>query len=567
MLSLARSSFASFSTNTLRVRSFSSWQRKCPKFFKSSSVCVVKDCRAQIEFVIAYRVRRGLQLLILYSKLGEQRTLWRCLQMFQRYFAQYSKGVAISLSASVLKFNWAKERIKDDEMTSHINDIDVCHRLKKESLDADNYPCHETMPVDAKSEESCWKPFVTMDNLTIWKKQTSESQSNTLCCYKVYGYFDDVKALSFLQAYLDLETRKTWDQHVLKLEIVESEPSSNSDLIYWISKWPRLFSNRDYVYKRRFMIDNDKQVIAVVSKTATHPDYPPTKSNWRVQEYWSYLVVKPYRTFKERGVEFSLTYYDDPGSNLPGSMLIWATVHGMPTYFKHLHEQTLKIDRAGGTRLIDFKSNQPCPQVEVDPYEGYQTDEGEVIVDQGSDVADDAKKTDIPETPLAVNVPFPLPPPSDPNNPPLLPKELSHDELLRSWRDIKLKVKESVERVAEEINEVTESVIKSSEGPAPSIGANSSTPAPDSGRVPVDGTSTNNEDGMIQKSTSWVWDPFFGSYLVRAPEYLNASKAGPEEKELNGSLILMISEQNLVFNVIMALQRVMYKLVFDRVWR
>uniref|UniRef100_A0A146LLQ9 Phosphatidylcholine transfer protein n=1 Tax=Lygus hesperus TaxID=30085 RepID=A0A146LLQ9_LYGHE len=507
MLSLARSSFASLSTNTLRVRSFSSWQRKCPKFFKSSSVCVVRNCRAQIEFVVAYRVRRGLQLLILYSRLGEHRTLWRCLQMFQRYFAHYSKAVAISLSAAVLKFNWAKERIKDDEMTSHIDDIDVCHRLKKESMDAENYPCSDAMPVNATLEESCWKPFVSMGNLTIWKKQTSESQSNTLCCYKVYGYFDDVKALSFLQAYLDLETRKTWDQHVLKLEIVESEPSSNSDLIYWVSKWPRLFSNRDYVYKRRFLVDSENQVIAVVSKSATHPDYPPSKNNWRVQQYWSYLVVKPYKTFKEQGVEFSLTYYDDPGSNLPGSMLIWATVHGMPTYFKHLHEQTLKIESSGGARLLDFKNIHRPPQVEVDPYEGYQTEEGELVVD----VEDDSKKTEIPETPLAVNVPFPLPPPSDPNKQPLLPKELSHDELLRSWKEIKLKVKESVEKVAEEINEVTESVIKSSEEPVPSSGASSSdsaarnganptTEAASSGKVPVEGPSTNNNEAGMRRS-------------------------------------------------------------------
>ncbi|BES99442.1 START domain [Nesidiocoris tenuis] len=530
MLSVSRSSILSFrlGRNSPRIaaaRSFAGWKiGHFPKFFKSSTVCVVRDCRAQIEFVIAYRIRRGLQLLILYSKLGEDYALWRCFQVVKRYFVRYSKAAAVSLSAAVFNFDWSKERIHDDDIAGHFRDIEMCHRLKEKGANVP--PCNDPTPSDP--EERCWVPFVTLDNLTIWKKQNMEEQSRTLCCYKIYGYFDDVKALSFLQAYLDLDTRKTWDQHVLKLEIVDSEPESNSDLIYWVAKWPKMFSNRDYVYKRRYVIDYRRQAIAVVSKAAKHPLFPPTKDNWRVESYWSYLVVKPYQTFQEKGLEFSLTYYDDPGSNLPGSMLIWATVHGMPTYFKRLHEETRKIESRGGS-LVDYQ-NGDRPHEEVDPY---------LLFEHDDTSPETEKPVDLCDLPASENVPFPLPSPSDPSKPKILPSEVSHDEFLRSWELVKIKVKDSLDKAVEQYGITDEPFLSP---------PRSKDEASDSTQKPVEGL-----------------DPFFGTHIVKAFGGLN-DKSTDLDSNLYGS-ILVLPNRNIFVDAVLELKRVACKFLFNGVTR
>ena len=48
----------------------------------------------------------------------------------------------------------------------------------------------------------------------------------------------------------------------------------------------------------------------------------------RVSSYWSYMIIKPYREFNESGIEFSLTYFDDPGINIPSGISSWVAMSG-----------------------------------------------------------------------------------------------------------------------------------------------------------------------------------------------------------------------------------------------
>lgn len=41
-----------------------------------------------------------------------------------------------------------------------------------------------------------------------------------------------------MQVQLDLDYRKEWDKMSMDLYIVESEPLTHSDLIYWELRWP-----------------------------------------------------------------------------------------------------------------------------------------------------------------------------------------------------------------------------------------------------------------------------------------------------------------------------------------
>lgn len=48
----------------------------------------------------------------------------------------------------------------------------------------------------------------------------------------------DVTARDFLAVFLDVDNRTKWDHHVVQLKVIDSEPSTNSDVIYWETKWP-----------------------------------------------------------------------------------------------------------------------------------------------------------------------------------------------------------------------------------------------------------------------------------------------------------------------------------------
>lgn len=87
-----------------------------------------------------------------------------------------------------------------------------------------------------------WKPYIEREDMLIWRKE--EPNSGGLYAYKVYGSFADVTADDFLQAQIDVEYRKEWDPTARELQILDTDPQSQSsddtrsDVIYWETIWP-----------------------------------------------------------------------------------------------------------------------------------------------------------------------------------------------------------------------------------------------------------------------------------------------------------------------------------------
>lgn len=40
------------------------------------------------------------------------------------------------------------------------------------------------------------------------------------------------------------------------------------------------------------------------------------------------MVIKPLKKFDEPGLEFGLTYFDDPGVNMPSALTSWVAMSG-----------------------------------------------------------------------------------------------------------------------------------------------------------------------------------------------------------------------------------------------
>ncbi|KAK9509415.1 hypothetical protein O3M35_006742 [Rhynocoris fuscipes] len=316
--------------------------KKTPKVLKDNSVSVIKSCVEQFEFVIAYRIRRGQQILNLYTKLWDEMALKQFFQQIKRLV--FKRGKEFLLGVSAVTYDWNNDRISEEDLRSHADELDLCRYLRdrlneKQVCLCEEKPClHDNISQDA----TCWSPFIKLTDLIVWKKE--EENHKGLYCYKMYGKYPDVTAKDFLTVFLDTENRTKWDQHVVKLKVIDSEPSTNSDVIYWETKWPKLFNNRDYVFTRRYLIDDKEKVMIIMNRTTQHPDYPVQPSKSRVTEYWSYMVIRPILgEFNKPGIEFCLTYFDNPGMSVPSAISSWASATAMPEYIKRLRIEALKI--------------------------------------------------------------------------------------------------------------------------------------------------------------------------------------------------------------------------------
>lgn len=332
------------------------------KILKSNPVEVAKTCVEHIEFVLAQRIRRGQQMITLYSKIWDEGSLKQFFQKMRRIFNR--KGKQLIISGSILAFDWENERISINELERHVNEMNICHALRKKAAAGGDItvcggPEVSCPECDSDSDVHCWEPFINEEDLMLWKMEEKNHPNSGLYCYKIYGKYADVTADDFLDVFLDTENRTKWDQHVASIKVIDSDPKYNSDVIYWETKWPSFFSNRDYVFKRRYHKSEEKRVIIVMNKSTEHPMFPPTSSKARVTEYWSYMVIKSHNAFDKPGIEFSLTYFDNPGVSLPSSLSLWITVQGVPNYLKNLRMEALaKHERR---KTIEIVENEPEP--------------------------------------------------------------------------------------------------------------------------------------------------------------------------------------------------------------
>ncbi|PIK59332.1 putative stAR-related lipid transfer protein 7, mitochondrial [Apostichopus japonicus] len=124
---------------------------------------------------------------------------------------------------------------------------------------------------------------------------------------------------------MDLDYRKVWDKLVIKLQLVDRDEETGTEVIHWISHFPFPMQSRDYVFVRRLKIDHRTKTMYLVSKAAEHPGVPCNKNHVRVTTFESSLVIRPHRTFDENGFDYILTYHDDPKAPFPTAAVKWMT--------------------------------------------------------------------------------------------------------------------------------------------------------------------------------------------------------------------------------------------------
>lgn len=97
------------------------------------------------------------------------------------------------------------------------------------------------------------------------------------------------------------------------------------------------------MYNRRYFVDRARKQIIIINKSIEHPSSPTKPNIQRVHEYWSYMVIHATsNSLRTPGVEYVLTYFENPGVALPQKVQSWVAQKQMPEYLHRLHLATIE---------------------------------------------------------------------------------------------------------------------------------------------------------------------------------------------------------------------------------
>ncbi|XP_053623326.1 uncharacterized protein LOC128682563 isoform X2 [Plodia interpunctella] len=289
-----------------------------------------------------------------------------------------------------------ENNITDEEMQELLKELENVNELSKKTLFCARCgkrlvidkklpgiaycSCKEPQPVD---DSEGWTPYMEADDVIVWRKQYKPGQP--YYAYKVYGRYKELRAQDFAAVQVDGAYRRYWDASVAALSVVERRANGLDDqtVLHWEVLWPRLFANRDYVYIRRHKefdlnppntekpkapappaasdnsrptvhahakrkaieIEQQKEtekavpvnnkVIIIASRSCKHHKVPVTKHAIRVSEFWSHMTIKSLDGIDKPGMEFVLTYYEEPAvGGMPSGVTSWVSGRAAPAFLE-----------------------------------------------------------------------------------------------------------------------------------------------------------------------------------------------------------------------------------------
>ncbi|KAL0808556.1 hypothetical protein ABMA28_013001 [Loxostege sticticalis] len=353
--------------------------------------------------------------------------------------------------------------------------------------------CKEPKPQEESSDG--WVPYMEEEDVIIWRKEYKPGQG--LYAYKVFGHYKEVRAADFAAIQVDGPYRRVWDTAVASLSVVERQANGVSDqaVLHWEVLWPRLFANRDYVYIRRhkeFSVQTrtlphknaifptsepkvpterqnvhsrakkksredeqkkrdaggvkENKVFVIISRSCEHPQVPATKHAIRVIEYWSHMVITTVNGPEKPGMEFVLTYYDEPAvGGMPTGVASWVTGRAAPAFLDRMRRAAVGYSgwrsSRGDQDLPDFAPFGPTPPKDISLVtitvreEDMESSKDGPDIENGNDLESREKSTQT-EEPAYTRTP-PAPPQPTTN---IIEGQGQHkDNTVKSEPDVKIK--------------------------------------------------------------------------------------------------------------------------------
>ncbi|KAG0308808.1 hypothetical protein BGZ98_006740 [Dissophora globulifera] len=182
-----------------------------------------------------------------------------------------------------------------------------------------------------RPDVASWELFTEVPNFKVYRRAVADS---ALKEYKVLGSFPDLPGRYLLQAYTDLDLRKTWDRNMHSWQRLDDHR------LHFTSKFPWPLSPRDYVYELHIQ-EMEEGVFCINGKSVEHDDMPERPGTVRVDEYRQDVVIQP--TEDNKGCNIWFGYFDNPKGNIPSSIINWAAKTGVPSFLNSLRDVGLGL--------------------------------------------------------------------------------------------------------------------------------------------------------------------------------------------------------------------------------
>ncbi|XGW03740.1 hypothetical protein V3C99_015144 [Haemonchus contortus] len=224
------------------------------------------------------------------------------------------------------------------------------HGIPDERYDNKAY-LHKEFEHESDSADG-WETLVEEEDLKVYRRLVPGKY--VIYEYKCVGSYYDISPNYFLDVQNELAFRKEWDSNVLRLELLKEE--DEHELIRWVQKYPYPLYPREYVYARRTWVSEDSHTVIVDSEVVPTHLVPGSSKNVRVATYRSRMAVRSHKEFDDHGLDFVLTYFDNPEANIPRYVYNWMVNHGGPYFLQQVHEAALEAERSG--RKLSWTSDR-----------------------------------------------------------------------------------------------------------------------------------------------------------------------------------------------------------------
>ncbi|KAL4232371.1 StAR-related lipid transfer protein 7 [Mactra antiquata] len=314
----------------------------CARFF-NDKLAALKAISMQCNVIAAHRVRRSAQIFGLYRSLyGDKTPIQFFKKLGEILHKNPDKKLMFVIGAAL--FDWKQNSISDREMLRVEDELKAFFDTNSNELNI-----HD-------QHGETWENLVDQENFKLWRCPVKGS---SLYKYKVFGTYKDIPPSAFIAIQLDLDYRKTWDSHVVTLEKVEEDATTGSEVIYWATKFPgKVFYDRDYCYVRRVKIDKKTNIMTLSAKSIDHPHYPPSDNYVRVSDYTSQMSVRAHTTFDENGLDYVMSYCDNPQVSAPSWIINNLSQKQLPGFLEQLHQAAINLNNSRSASRSQRHANQ-----------------------------------------------------------------------------------------------------------------------------------------------------------------------------------------------------------------
>jgi hypothetical protein len=236
----------------------------------------------------------------------------------------------------------------------------------------------------------------------IYRRPMSTGKNSNLFEYFTRGTWKDLHPERLFFSGLDHDYRKSWDENVLEIALLDQVPhgdeSSPSETLHWVNKFPFPLANREYVYVRRGVLVGGSTFV-ILSRHTPHSAKPVKSSPVRVEPMTQRFVMRA----DGNDTRFALLYADDLGGAIPSWLLNAAASKLIPGMIDQMYAkaQVYPADRLDKMRAQHRSDLAPKPKDESADADAKKKQQSDTSTTAGDTSSSSSSSTTVSAAPAA----------------------------------------------------------------------------------------------------------------------------------------------------------------------